>query len=170
MNVMAKIEPQVRTALSSDEEEVMTMCRMLHDENGVLSFSEDKVRDALRRAFNREGGILGVIGAPGHIEAMICMLIGQLWSSDDWHLEERFNYVRPEYRRSNNAKALMHFAKRCASELGIPLMIGVLSNDRTEQKVRLYEREFGKPSGAFFVHNTKWNAPLASANTSATAS
>ena len=43
------------------------------------------------------------------------------------------------------------------------------SNDRTEQKVALYRRQFGKPSGAFFTFNTKWNAPMAMANTSATA-
>jgi hypothetical protein len=35
----------------------------------------------------------------------------------------------------------------------MPLLIGVLSNHRTEAKVRLYERQFGKPTGAFFLYN-----------------
>ena len=38
-------------------------------------------------------------------------------------------------------------------DLGIPLIIGVLSNQRTEAKIRLYERQFGAPAGAFFLYN-----------------
>ena len=37
----------------------------------------------------------------------------------------------------------------------IPLLIGVLSNKRTEGKIRLYERQLGKPSGAFFLYGAR---------------
>lgn len=147
----------VRIAVPSDEEEIMEMCRLLHAENGLFSMSEARVRKVLHLAFDKQGGTLGVIGESGGIEAMIFMLISQMWCTDEWHLEELFNYVRPEYRRSNNAKVLIQYAKKCAEELGLPLVIGVLSNNRTEQKVRLYQRQFNKPSGAFFVYNTGWD-------------
>lgn len=169
MNAVARIEPQVRTALPSDEEEVMDMCRMLYSENALFEWSEFRVLEQMRRALLRQGGILGVIGDTGHIQAMIYMMFAQIWYSDGWHLEELFSYVRPEYRKSDNAKVLIRFAKRCSDELGLPLSIGVISNDRTEQKVELYRRQFKKPSGAFFTYNTKWQSPLAMANTSATA-
>lgn len=151
---------QVRTALPSDEEEVMVMCRMLHEENGLFPMSEERVRNTLQMAFQRHGGVLGLIGDPGKIEAMIFMMISQIWCSSQWHLEELFSYVRPEYRRSDNAKVLIKFAKQCSSELGLPLIIGVISNTRTEQKVKLYQRQFSKPNGAFFVFNSHWDAPV----------
>lgn len=153
--------PVVRTALPSDEEEVMAMCRLLNDENGLFPMSEERVRLVLKLAFDRKGGVLGVIGEPGKIEAMIYMLISQMWCSDQWHLEELFNYCLPEYRKSDNAKTMMGFAKACALELDLPLVIGVITNTRTEEKVRLYQRQFAKPNGAFFVFNTKWDRPQA---------
>jgi hypothetical protein len=38
---------------------------------------------------------------------------------------------------------------------GIPLAIGVMSNTRTEAKIRLYERVFGAPAGVYFLYNAK---------------
>ncbi len=137
----------------------MVMCRLLNEENGLFPMSEDRVRTVLKLAFDRRGGVLGVLGDPGKIEAMIFMLISQMWCSDQWHLEELFNYCRPEFRKSNNAKTMMNFAKQCSEELRLPLIIGVITNSRTEEKVRLYQRQFSKPNGAFFVYNTRWDKP-----------
>jgi hypothetical protein len=50
---------------------------------------------------------------------------------------------------------LCDFSKKVSDELGMPLSIGVLSSDRTEGKVRMYERIFGKPSGAYFLYGTR---------------
>jgi hypothetical protein len=151
--VLPQQSPNIRLATLADEEEIMSICRRLHDENGVFPMSDAKVRDMLRRAFNKQGGIIGVIGAPGHIEALICLILYQNWYSEQWYLNELFNYVLPEYRRSENAKELIIFAKACALDLRLPLMIGVLSNERTEAKVRLYQRQLGPASGAFFLVN-----------------
>lgn len=151
-------ERTVRLGMPSDEPEVMEMCRMLHEENGDLfPMVDDCVREVLSLAFNKTGGVLGLIGEPGSIEAMIFMLISRIWYTKHWHLEELFNFVRPEHRKSNNAKLLIQFAKRCADDSGLPLIIGVISNTRTEQKVRLYQRQLSKPRGAFFFYNSKWN-------------
>lgn len=143
---------RVRLAMRADEEELMDQCRRLHDENGWMQMSENRVREMFQRHFNREGGIIGVIGGPGKIEASIALKISQVWYSDEWFLEELFNHVLPEYRRSNNAKDLITFAKTCADSIGLPLAIGILSNERTEAKVRLYQRQLSKPSGAFFIY------------------
>lgn len=142
----------VRIAVPSDEEAIMTLCRMLHEENGQFSMSESKVRDGLQQAFNRLGGLIGVIDGPVGLEGVILLNIGQIWYSDDWMLEEMFNFVHPDHRRSTHAKRLIQFAKDTADHLKIPLMIGVLSNERTEAKVRLYERMLPK-SGAYFVYS-----------------
>jgi len=148
---MLTISP-VRKANRGDEDELMAMCRVLHAENGIFTMNEDKVRGYLRRAFDNKGAIIGALGLPGKIEGSIYLLISNFWYSDDWHLEELWNHVLPQYRRSTNAKELINFAKRCADQLQIPLVIGVVSNERTEAKVRLYERQLSKPKGAFFVY------------------
>lgn len=134
----------------------MELCRDLHRENGLFPMSDEKVRNTVRLAFAKKGGIVGVIGVPGKIEALIYLLIVQHWSSDEWHLEELFLYCKPEYRKSNNTRALMKFSDTCAKELGLPLTIGVISNKNTEDKVEMYERYFGKKAGAFFVTNSLW--------------
>jgi len=145
--------PFVRKADIRDEPELMAMCMELHRENGLFPMAEDKVRAYLRRAFSRNGAVIGVIGERGKIEGSIYLLIGGFWYSEEWHLEELFSYVRPQYRKSNNAKELINFAKRCSDDLGIPAVIGIISNDRTKAKVQLYQRQLGTASGAFFVYN-----------------
>lgn len=133
----------------------MALLRLLHAENSLEGFAmdEDMVRNTLRRAFNRQGGIVGVIGEPGHLEAGIYLSLSQMWYSAAWHLAELWNFVHPDHRRSPHAKSMIAFAKHCAEELSVPLIIGIVSNERTEAKVRLYERQLAKPAGAFFIWN-----------------
>jgi hypothetical protein len=52
----------------------------------------------------------------------------------------------------NYGPRLIEFAKKCADEIGLPLTIGILTNQRMEGKVRLYRRSLGVPAGAWFVH------------------
>lgn len=143
--------PRIRLAKPEDEEEIYQICAMLHSENGIFPMSPEKVRARIRECTEQRGGIIGVIGAPGEIEGIICLTLGSLWYSDAICLDEHFNYVLPNHRKSENAKEMILFAKACAMELKLPLMIGILSNERTEAKVRLYQRQLGAPSGAFFL-------------------
>ena len=152
---MTSYPTRVRIATPEDEEEAMSLCRDLHKENGIFSFSDDKVLATLRKAFNREGGILGVIGERGNIESMIYMLFGEFWYSSDPHIEELFNYTAPEYRKSKNAVDLINFAKWCAENSNMYLVIGVMSDHRTAGKVRLYQRVLSEPIGAFFLYPKK---------------
>lgn len=128
------------------------MCRELHAENAMFSMNEEKVTAMLEKAFNKQGAIIGALGPTGSIEGAIFMLISSFWYTSDFCLEELFSYVRPEFRRSTNAKELINFGKRCSDELGIPLVIGVVSNERTKAKVGLYQRQLSDPCGAYFLH------------------
>lgn len=156
----------VRKATPADEPELLELCRSLHEENAMFNMDESKVKDMLARAFDGRGAVIGAIGPTGKIEGAIYMLISQFWYTQQWCLEELFSYVRPEYRRSDNAKSLIAFGKRCAVELNIPLVIGVVSNIRTKAKVGLYARQLSEPVGAYFAYNfTK--APQSLENSSA---
>lgn len=131
----------------------MEVCRALYAENAIFKMDDEKVRHFIRRAFVGDGAVAGVIGSHDHIEAAIYLLIGEFWYSSEKHLEEFFNYVRPEHRKSKHAQKLIEFAKTLSNQTPLPLFIGVLSSKRTEAKVKLYERQLGKPAGAFFVFN-----------------
>ena len=152
--------PEVRIATPADEDEVMELCRRLWSENGLFSLNESKVRDTIRKCYEAKGNIVGVIGAPGHLEASTCLSISDTHYTDDWHLVELWNFVEKEYRKSRNAEALIEFGKSCSDKMGIPLFTGILTERQLAGKVRLYRRRLGNPTGAFFVHNAKFKPRL----------
>jgi len=144
--------PEVRLALPEDLEEILEMGRQLHAENGLMNLDEDMIRQAAEAAILHNQGIFAVIGK-NPVQAMIFLGLRQYWYSKELHLEELLAFVLPQYRKSDNAKALIEFAKSAALKLGVPLLIGIVSNDRTAQKIRLYRRRLGEPAGAYFIFN-----------------
>lgn len=157
---MSQSMSAVRVATPADEEALLRHCQMHHAETGVYGvgqdvfpLDDDMVRAMLHRTFNRQGGIIGVIGTGTDLEASICLLITTLWHTKAYHIEELWTFVHPDRRKTKHAKALSEFAKACARELDVPLIGGLITNDKTESKLRLYQRTYGYPRGAFFVFN-----------------
>ena len=147
---------EVRIATIEDEPEILQLLHIMHAESGMMPLDENCAKEFFGRAFNKRGGIIGVVGERGDIKAMIYLLITRFWYTDANHLEECFNFVRPDMRKSDHARNLIEFAKKCSDQLKLPLMIGVLTNNRMEGKVRLYRRALGVPAGAFFVYGANW--------------
>lgn len=147
--------PPVRIAVEADAPQLLELGRMLHEENGLSGWAEDAVQNTMWRGIRGDRSVFGVIGPVGHVEAMILLFVGRMWYSNDPHIEELLSYVHPDHRKSENAKALVEFAKAMSDRVGVPLLIGIVSNDRTEQKIRLYQRRLGKPSGAYFIYGAK---------------
>lgn len=138
----------------------MDCLRVMHEENGLFALAEDRVRDLIRLAVDDRAPltkrpIIGVIGPPGDIEATICLMLTQLYYTDEFHLADLWNFIRKDCRKKMHIVALLKFAKECSDNVGVPLMSGVVSNTRTEAKVRLYQKHFGPCSGAFFVYRPK---------------
>lgn len=150
--------------MPSDENAIFNLlAEGLYQENGTFGLSEKKSREFIRQATNHEGGIIGIIEEDGKIAASIGMNLGTFWYSDDFHIEEYWNYVKPEYRhhrsqdgktvvRSFYAEDLINFGKWCAEKMNLILNIGIISTTRTEAKCRLYGRNL-QPVGMFFMHN-----------------
>lgn len=161
---MTDTASKIRLAQPSDEPELLHLFKMMHAEGGLRPLDIDCVRDIFARAFNRKGGILSVIGAPGNIRAMQYLLITRAYYTQQNHIEELFNWVHPDHRKSDYSKLMITHAKKCSDDLSeimgakIPLMMGVLTNKRMSAKVRLYRLFFGMPVGAYFVHNATWVA------------
>ena len=147
--------PKVRLAVADDVPQLLKLAYDLHSENGILDLDIEMVKDVVMRAIDRNGAILGLIGGIGAIEGMIYLAVGKYWYSSLPHLEELFSYVRPEFRRSTNAKTLIEFAKKQADECGVPLLIGIVSTTDTERKIEMYKRCLGPVAGAYFLYGAK---------------
>lgn len=143
--------PAVRLATEADVPQCVAIAVEAHAENGIMPLDMACVREMALRAVRGEQAVCGVIGPVGAVEALICLTVGRYYYTSHVHLEEIMNYCRPAYRRTKNAQALIEFAKRLALRFDVPLLIGVLSNQRTETKVELYARRLGKPAGAYFL-------------------
>jgi hypothetical protein len=153
-------ELTVRTGTLADLEEVMELAIMASDENGFLEASPARLVSEIYPALMQDHGICGLIGQSGGIiEGVVLLRIGPMWYSDPSNLvvEEKAIFTHPDYRdaKGGRARKLCEFSKKVADDLGIPLVIGVLSHERTRSKVKMYERVFGEPAGAFFLYGVK---------------
>lgn len=144
--------PDVRLAEPEDFHELMRLTKLAHSEIGVHSYSEDKVINVLMLHFKKLGGLVGLIGEKGgEIKGYIILVIDKPWYSDDFILSELNLFVAPDHRKSNYAKQLMAFSKKSSDVLDLELAIGVMSNERTAAKLRLYQRQFPQ-FGAVFMY------------------
>ena len=139
-----------------DLDEVMTLALLACDDNALTNPNPVKLLQDIWPALIRENGLLAAIGEPGgRMEGIILLRISEMWYSDDLILDEKAIFIHPDYRQAagGRARRLAAFAKKTSDTLGIPLVIGVLSNQRTKAKVRMYMREFGEPAGAYWIYN-----------------
>ena len=149
-------QTRVRFATMDDLNELMALCRNLARENAIAPMMDNLVFDLLVGCLTHRTGFVGVIGEPGKIEGAMCLRWGSLWYNNSyWWLEDAFCHVLPEHRSSNNAADLMDWSSWWADSLGIPLMLGIVSNERTRAKIKLYERKLGPMSGALFLVGAK---------------
>lgn len=153
----------VRVARPEDHQEIWRLFLQGHRENGQFTLAPEKVEWFLQRALFPQlipewdtgpRGAIGVIGDIGKLEALVFVTIGTFWYSHDRHLEEHIVYVDPECRRSFHAKALIKWMKDQSDRTGLPLLTGVISNERTKPKVDLYGRMLPKV-GEFFLYGVK---------------
>jgi GNAT superfamily N-acetyltransferase len=154
-------ELKIRMGTPEDIYGMMDLALMACEENGFVNPDKTKLMTELWQALNLNYGMIGIIGKEnGPIEGAILLRIGPMWYSHDMVVEEKAIFIHPDHRgaKEGRARKLVEFAKNAADELGIPLLIGVLSNKRTEGKIRLYERQLGKPTGAFFLYGAKTGA------------
>ena len=149
---------QIRLATTDDMTEVMRLAVAACEENSFIGASQELLAREIYPALCQDHGLCPVIGPPsGEIQALALLRIGTMWYSPQTVVEERAIFCYPQYRsaKGGRARKLCEYSKHVADTLGIPLLIGILSNTRTEGKVRMYKRIFGEPAGAFFLYGAK---------------
>ncbi len=161
----------VRIAKPADHQEIWRLFLQGHRENGKFTLAPEKVEYFLSRALHPEAipvwdtgprGVIAVIGEVGKLEALVFVTVSTFWYSHDRHMEEFIVYVDPECRNSGHARALIDWMKAQSDRVGIPLLTGVISTERTEAKVRLYRRMVPYV-GAFFLYGAKGSVHSSSA-------
>ena len=159
------VKLNVRIGEPEDVDDVMSLALSACEENGFVDPNSAKLLSEIWHGLNLEKGVIGIIGERGKPEGAVLLRIGAMWYSDHEVLEEKAIFIHPDYRsaKGGRARRLCEFSKQVSDSLGLPLIIGVLSDHRTEAKVRLYERQFGRPSGAFFLYNARTGAFQAAA-------
>lgn len=148
----------VRTGTIEDLDNMMALALMACEENGFVSPNPQRLLQDIYPALLLHEGIIGIIGEVGKMpEAAVLLRVGSMWYSDQKIVEEKAVFTHPDFRNAKGGRArrLCEFSKRVADNLGFPLVIGVLSNHRTEGKVRMYRRIFGEPAGAFFLYGAE---------------
>ena len=151
-------EVKVRVGTPEDLDGIMNLALNVAKENGVFAPDINKVLSELWPSLHQRFGIVGVIGdADKPLEGFVLLRIGQQWYNSNEILEERVVYVDRKFRsaKGGRARKLCEFSKKTADELGLPLIIGVMSNTRTEGKMRLYRRLFGPEAGCVFLYGAK---------------
>jgi hypothetical protein len=140
----------VRVAGPADFDALFTFLLPLHEENGLVPLSEERVAEHVRRCTDHQGGIAGIIDGPGGIIGSVGLVWERYWYSDQWAWFDLWNYIGREHRSLRLETDLIGFAKHIADSIGpMPLMMAVLTNDRAEAKVRLYSRHMRFAGGIF---------------------
>jgi hypothetical protein len=124
-------------------------------ETGLFEVNESKVRNYVINALLGRGSICGIVlGNDKSVQGFVLLDISETWYSNEKVLAEREVFVHPDFRGSKGgrARALCELAKKIANSLSIPLYVGLESEGKTDAKVRLYERQFGKPTGSLFLY------------------
>jgi N-acetylglutamate synthase-like GNAT family acetyltransferase len=146
----------VRVATPSDLDQIMQLAVEAAKENGFLDASTTLLLKAIWGPLNQDHGIIGCIGSDP-IEGMVVLKIGTVFYSEVPCVEELVVFVKPQFRaaKGGRAKKLVEFSKSVADKLGLVLLVGILSNERTKAKCRLYERMLGAPAGAYWLYGTR---------------
>lgn len=147
---------RVRIGAPADLQAVMALAMQSTEENAVVPPSEMRVLEHVWSALNQHFGIIGLIEGPdGNLEAGVMLRIGTLWYADEPIIEEKGVFVHPDFRQAKGGRGsrLLEWCEDFSDRMEIPLIIGVLSTERTKAKVRMYTRHLGDPAGAFWIYN-----------------
>lgn len=158
----------VRHATPQDEEEIVEMVRLMHDDGewGLYHpdgrpfvFSPEKTRATIQCATRQQRNApdagqawLGIVGEPGQLRGSAYVSMHEASMSDGFILNEKWNWCVPEERRGAVSDALIAFSTAIADMKGMRLIMAAMTQRRMG-KSRFYERRFGVPIGAVYHYS-----------------
>lgn len=145
--------PDVRLGRPEDRAAILDLCYRLADENAVFPLAREKVEALVDKALSREtGALMGVSTKDDILCGCICLDMVSMWYSSVAFITDIFNYLSPEYRKTNLARQQLRFAKMVADQFGMPLFVAIMTTIRAETKMNLYAAEKFRQVGGQFVY------------------
>ncbi|MDE3116279.1 MAG: hypothetical protein KGL26_11810 [Pseudomonadota bacterium] len=150
----------VRPITPMDELGILELLRLGHEESfkHIGPMNQRKVEELIMAASRAKGGLACAIdGADGLPVATAGLQLCQWYSSEQWFLQEVWNFVHPDHRRSSHAADLLAWEKWCGDNFterfGYEVYVvgGVTSPKKQRQKVRLFGRHVNM-IGATFIY------------------
>lgn len=152
---------RVRLAAPLDESDLVEMRRQAAVESGLVDatglpfpFCHEQARASIQAALIQNRNYpeppawIGVIGDPGRLEGGIYLAVRTFDYSPKPFLGLVWDFVRPEFRKTDNARQLIAFAL----SLSRAVRMDIIGANGQAAKSRLYERTEGcKPLGSFFT-------------------
>ena len=164
------IEAEVRVAGPADEDDLIKLCRARHAEEHLRAleakpfpFSEEATRRTLHRALvaghndpNISSAWCGVIGAAGHpIMGSVFLSVQTPFDSDQPYLSEMWNWVYPQYRKSDIPSKLFAFSQTKAEEFRMFLIGSVIADEAESPKMRFFKRKGCQNLGSMYVYDAQ---------------
>jgi hypothetical protein len=146
----------VGMALTADENDIMTLLAIRHEEGGYGEFDDIKVRAVVRALTQRMGGVIGVIRGKKLIEASIALVLDYPWFSSTPILRDLWSFTHPRHRRTFHHRELLSLAQDYAAKLGVTLVMDAVGDVPVSENAfgitGLLIRQLGqRPKSAMFV-------------------
>lgn len=128
--------------------EIADLLELMHDEAGIGELNREKVESAI--ADVAANGVCLLWTDDDGTVASMGLKAARWWYSDDAYLKDLWFYVSRDRRQDYPylAEAMLRAAQSVANHHRLPLLLGILSQDRPTAKARLYTREGFQPIGA----------------------
>src|ERR1700733_2660670 len=159
---MTQKPESVRAVKPGDENKLFDLLMMAYRENAPYTINAHKVKMTIAEAARDSSVIVGVIDSPDgkSLSGSVGGFFSQWWYTDDWHIEECWNFVHPDHRRSKYAINLIDYMKWISENMPMPLHMGILTSTRMEAKTRLYKRQMPMVGAAFGYNMEMCKGPI----------
>lgn len=122
-----------------------------------IELEPGRIREHIQLGTRREGGLHGVIDAPGNkIAGSIGVIWQREWFAKNYHWQILWFFVLSEYRSRHYDEALITWARRQRDDFSlrygraVPLIDAPFSRVRLPAKLRLWRR-WGEQIGGIFL-------------------
>ena len=138
---MSKIDNTItyEAAVAEDLYGICELLHVMHAENGIGGLNPQKTEQAVANVI--DAGVVLIALDGERIVASVGLEHQPWWYSDDLYIGDLWTFVHPEYRRSKIAPRLVRRAREYARELGLPLVMAVLTPNQPERAEKLLLRQ-----------------------------
>ena len=132
----------IRTAERADFALVMDLLESMANDNALFSVDWKKVAWIVADLIDNPKAHIFLSFEGAVCTGSFAVEQSTPWYSNDKILDECWIFVRPEYRKSRTIFRLLKAVKNLSEELALPVVVNVVTPNRSDSKVKLFKRYF----------------------------